>query len=139
MSKIIQKKNIKNNTLCIIADIIIIGITLLVIDMLYLNLIKETFKKQIEEVQSSPMKINISAAAICYVFLIFGLYYFVIRENKSYMYAFLLGIVIYGVYETTSMALLQKWKWQTVIMDTLWGGILFAITTLIFKEIKKIY
>jgi uncharacterized membrane protein len=107
--------------------------------MLYLNLIKETFKKQIEDVQSSPMKINISAAAICYVFLIFGLYYFVIKENKSYIYAFLLGIVIYGVYETTSMALLQKWKWQTVIMDTLWGGILFAITTLIFKEIKKIY
>jgi uncharacterized membrane protein len=61
------------------------------------------------------------------------------KPKKNIYDAFFLGLLIYGVYETTSMALLQKWKWQTVIMDTLWGGILFAITTLIFKEIKKIY
>jgi uncharacterized membrane protein len=43
--------------------------------------------------------------------------------------AFLLGIVIYGVYETTSYALLKKWKLSIVLMDTLWGGVLFGLTT----------
>jgi len=43
--------------------------------------------------------------------------------------AFLLGLTIYAVYELTSMALLKKWSWLTVIMDTTWGGILFGLTT----------
>jgi len=43
--------------------------------------------------------------------------------------AFLLGVFVYGVYETTSLALLRKWRPTTVLIDTLWGGILFALTT----------
>jgi uncharacterized membrane protein len=121
----------------VIRDILILGVTLLVLDGIYLYNIKNYFMKQIESVQFSPIKINYAGAALCYVFLIFGLYYFIIREKRSLMDAFLLGIVIYGVYETTSIALLKKWKWQTVFMDTLWGGILFALTTAILYYIKN--
>jgi uncharacterized membrane protein len=45
------------------------------------------------------------------------------------MDAFILGIVIYGVYETTNYAIFDKWNIQALTLDTLWGGILFAITT----------
>ena len=121
----------------VIRDILILGVTLLVLDGIYLYNIKNFFMKQIESVQFSPVKINYAGAALCYVFLIFGLYYFIIREKRSLLDAFLLGIVIYGVYETTSIALLKKWKWQTVFMDTIWGGILFTLTTAILYWIKK--
>ena len=43
--------------------------------------------------------------------------------------AFLLGIIIYGVYNTTSLAIYKKYTWKVATMDTLWGGILLAITT----------
>jgi uncharacterized membrane protein len=68
-------------------------------------------------------------ALLCYILLILGINYFIIDQKKSVLDAFLLGILIYGVYETTSYAILDKWNMQAVALDTLWGGVLFAITT----------
>ena len=80
-------------------------------------------------IQNSPLRINYAGACACYVLLIFGLYFFILRERKSVFTAFMLGVVIYGVYETTTIALLKNWQVQTVLIDTLWGGTLFATTT----------
>jgi uncharacterized membrane protein len=48
-----------------------------------------------------------------------------------------LGIVIYGVYEFTNLSLLKNWKVLTTILDTTWGGVLFASTTYLAYEIKR--
>jgi len=117
----------------LLAAIIFVGI-----DSIYLNFMKGYFKAQVQKIQNSPIQINYSAALICYVFLITGIYYFIIKPNRSLQDAFLLGIVIYGVYETTNWALLKNWSLATVIMDTLWGGILFALTTWIVRFFKKL-
>ena len=116
--------------------LLISAIVFVFIDSVYLNLIKNYFSNQIKNVQGSPMKINFLATLLCYVFLIFGINYFIITPNRSVQDAFLLGLVIYGVFETTNMALFTKWAWLTVLMDTLWGGVLFALTTSIVKVIK---
>lgn len=105
------------------------AIVLISIDSLYLHIIKKHFNHQIQVVQGSPLQINYLGAAICYILLIAGINYFIIKPHKSVSDAFLLGIVIYGVYETTNWALLKQWSMFTVIVDTLWGGILFAATT----------
>ena len=115
--------------------LLISAIIFVVLDSIYLNLIKDYFLKQINLVQGSPIKIDFLAILLCYIFLIFGINYFIIQPNRSIQDAFILGIIIYGVYETTNKALLTKWSWLTVIMDTLWGGILFALTTYIIKII----
>lgn len=52
------------------------------------------------------------------------------------MEAFLLGLVIYGVYETTTYSVLKNWKISTVITDTLWGGVLFYLTTFFTYKIS---
>ena len=116
--------------------LIISAIVFVFIDSAYLYVIKNYFANQIIKVQGSPMKINLTATLICYVILIFGINYFIIRPDRSVKDAFLLGLVIYGVFETTNMALFTKWAWLTVLIDTLWGGILFAVTTSIVKLIK---
>ena len=112
-----------------ITNIIVSGILLLCIDGVYLSLIKDFFNKQIADVQRSPLKINIYGAILSYLFLIVGINYFIIQHNKSVFDAFMLGLVIYGVYEGTTYALLKDWRINTVILDTLWGGILFALVT----------
>ena len=114
------------------------AIIFVTIDFLYINLIKNYFKNQIEKVQNSPMKVNILGAFLCYIFLIFALNYFIIQPKRSVYDAFFLGILIYGVYETTNYALFTKWSFLTVIIDTLWGGTLFAITTFIINQIRKL-
>jgi uncharacterized membrane protein len=114
------------------------AIVFVTLDFFYLNLIKGYFENQVKIVQGSPLKINFLGAILCYIFLIYGLNYFIIKPNKSIQDAFLLGIVIYGVFETTSIALFTKWSWLTVILDTLWGGILFALTTFIVKNVSRL-
>ena len=47
------------------------AIIFVVLDGLYLNLIKDYFNKQIKSIQGSDIKINIIAVGITYVFLIF--------------------------------------------------------------------
>jgi len=111
------------------------AIILVVLDSIYLHLIKKYFMNQIKIVQGTPIQINFLATILCYVFLVFGLNYFIIRQNKSVTDAFLLGLTIYAVYELTSMALLKNWSWLTVIMDTTWGATLFALTTFIIYKI----
>ena len=114
------------------------AIIFITIDSFYLNIMKSYFSKQIQSVQGTPPKLNFLGAAFCYVFLIVGLNYFIIKPRKSVNEAFLLGVVIYGVYETTNYALLNKWSMLTVIIDTLWGGVLFASTTYIINSLRHL-
>jgi len=114
---------------------LISAVLFVVFDFIYLSLIKNMFMKQITVVQGSAVKMDLLATILCYIFLIVGINYFIIQPRKSVSDAFLLGLVIYAVYETTNKALFSKWSWTTVIMDTLWGGVLFALTTWCVKLI----
>jgi uncharacterized membrane protein len=116
--------------------LLVSAIALVLIDSIYLNLVKNYFSNQVKDVQGSPVKINFVSVLICYIFLIFGINYFIIKPKRSVQDAFLLGLIIYGVYETTNKALFSKWAWITVIMDTLWGGILFASTTYVVSLMR---
>ena len=49
-----------------------------------------------------------------------------------------MGILIYGVYETTNYALFKNWSIFTVILDTLWGGTLFALVTFIIDRLRMV-
>ncbi len=113
------------------------GIIFVILDGTYLNLIKSYFNKQVKSIQGSDIKINIIATGLVYVVLIYGLNYFIIRKNKSVKEAALLGFFVYAVYELTNYALFKNWLLLTVIIDTLWGGILFGLTTAIVYKIKK--
>jgi uncharacterized membrane protein len=106
-------------------------IVFLSLDFVFLYSMRSMFNKQVVAVQGSPVVFDIYAAILCYIALIFGIYYFIIREKKSILEAFLLGIIIYAVYETTTLAILKNWTYKTAIIDTIWGGTLFALTTFI--------
>ena len=113
--------------------LLISAILFVIIDSFYLNFMKGYFEKLVEKVQGSPIKMNFLGAILCYIFLIAGLNYFIIKPKKSVQDAFLLGIVIYGVFETTNYAIFKNWSIFSVVIDTLWGGILFALTTYIMR------
>ena len=119
----------------IIKNIAAITVILLALDFMYITATRNMFEIQIADVQRVALQIRPLGGVLCYLLLVIGLYYFIVREHRPVFDAFLLGLVIYGVYETTSYALLKKWKWNIVLMDTLWGGILFALTTLITYKV----
>jgi uncharacterized membrane protein len=115
------------------------AIVMISLDFVYLTVMKGYFSNQVKAVQGTQLKINYLGAAICYIFLITGLNYFIIKPRKSVTDAFLLGIVIYGVYETTNYALFSNWSIISVIIDTLWGGLLFATTAYVVEKIKNVF
>ena len=111
------------------------AIVFVILDGCYLNLVQGYFNQQVKTIQGSPIQLHIIYTAITYVFLIFGLNYFIIQKHRSVKDAALLGLVIYGVYEFTNASLLKNWSLLTVFMDTTWGTILFGLTTAIVYRI----
>lgn len=133
-------------------DLLLLGVVLLSIDIFYLQSIADHFHTQVSLVQGSRLHLDYTAAGLCYLFLVVGLYWFVVKEAnlsqiktwnspvlRQVMWrAALLGWVIYGVYELTTKSILNKWMWSTVVMDTVWGGILFALTVFVTWFVKTL-
>jgi uncharacterized membrane protein len=116
-------------------ELIVSGIILLVLDGIFLYANARMFQLQVAEVQRVSLQMKPTGALLCYALLILGLYYFIIRQHKPVKDAVLLGLLVYGVFETTNYALLKNWHMKTMVIDTLWGGILLGLTTFLTYEL----
>ena len=137
-----------------ITDLLVLSVIILALDAVFLTLTKDLFARQVMLVQGTAMKVNIPSAAVCYILIVLGLYYFVLRHiivpnatsaaaaiqtmriGDGMKAAFFLGILVYGVYETTTLAILRNWSPMTAMIDTTWGGTLFALSAYLFYKYK---
>lgn len=114
--------------------ILISSALLFVIDILWLKFyMTEKYDKMIYEIQNSKLKIDIVSAGLSYFTLCFALNYFVLPYVKTNDYrlishSFMFGLVTYAVYDFTCGAIFENWDKKLMIIDTLWGGILYMIT-----------
>jgi uncharacterized membrane protein len=151
---------INNNLLYIrtmsLTDLLVLAVIILALDLVFLYLAKDFFARQVMLVQGTNMKVYIPSAAICYILIVVGLYYFVLRHiivpnatsaaaaiqtmrlEDGVRSAFFLGILVYGVYETTTLAILRNWSPVTALVDTTWGGTLFALSAYLFYKYKTL-
>lgn len=118
-----------------IKDIFIILFTFLVLDGIYFKLNKHYFNMIIKNIQGSPVQIKYISVIFTYLFMTAILYYFIIKSNRKALDALFLGIGIYGIYELTNYSTIKDWPFFMVIMDTLWGGILFSSATCMVKYV----
>ena len=115
----------------------LIASLLLILDLTYLFMFKDFMLPIMFKIQKSKVEIRFISAFACYIILISGLYYFIIKKNAPVKDAFLLGLLINGVYETTNYAFFKDWSPLLVLLDTLWGGILLSTTTVIYYKITR--
>lgn len=120
-------------------EILISSVALLGLDAIYISLTKGLWDIQIASVQRVSMQVRILGAIVCYILLIGGLYFFILKNHRPAVEAFLLGLVIYGVYDSTNYATLKKWDWKIAVMDTMWGATLFGLTTLIVYKLVRFF
>ena len=110
----------------------VMSTVLVLIDVAFIILfLSKPFNQQILAVQKEPIKMNMYGTFASYALIIFILYYFIIKDRRSIIDAFLLGLLTYGIYDATNYATLKNWSASTSIIDTCWGGTLFALTTFI--------
>ena len=118
---------------------IIASIVLLVFDALWIILFMgKQYQEFIPRIQGSNLKVNPTYTILSYALMITGLVIFVLpnisKENAlqdSLKYGFTFGIVLYGVYDFTAAAVLTEWDIKTALLDILWGGIVFAVSSFI--------
>ena len=115
------------------------GIIMILIDILYLSTVgKNIFIPMLNKIQREKVEFKLYAAILCYILLVFSLDYVIISRNKPVLDAFILGVCIYGVYETVNLATLKKWRVDAALIDTIWGGTLMALTTYLTYKVKSL-
>jgi uncharacterized membrane protein len=118
-------------------DYLAAGALMLGMDSVYLGLIKGQWSKMISTIQKGPLNVRLVYAAAVYMLMLFGLFYFIILPRRSVYDAALLGIVVYGVFDMTNMAIFKEYSLMLAVTDMLWGGLLFASVTYIVQLLFK--
>ena len=122
-----------------IKSFLIVGIIVFCIDLIFLNSLFSKFTKQIKIIQNKEVVVKKIPGFIAYLFLTIALFYFIIRKKNNYKTnndmikdAVILGSLIYGIFDATNLALFDKWTIDLFIIDVIWGGILFGLSTYLY-------
>lgn len=110
---------------------------ILMFDAIYIIPQMSSFQTIYYQIQKSPLKVRYLSALVCYLLLAILLYVFILKPKRSLQEAFLLGVCVYGVYDATTYALLKDYPLYLACIDTLWGGILFALVTYVYRLIPQ--
>jgi len=105
------------------------------LDALYIGPQYRSIQATYFRIQKTPLQVRYASALTCYVFLSILLYSFILRPKRSLQDAFLLGLCVYGIYDTTTYALLKEYPLTLAVVDTLWGGLLFVLVTYLYRLI----
>jgi uncharacterized membrane protein len=123
--------------------------TLLILDFVYIASVSIFYKKSVKHIQGGDdMRLNIYSGILCYVIMIIGLVFITFTQLSRYgslrslsylnklQYALrfggILGFVIYGVFNTTNMAIFKRYSIPLAIIDIIWGTILYTIATYVY-------
>lgn len=109
----------------------------LLLDLLWVGLIANSFYKNevrpVLKMNGDSIAPRWYAVVPVYVLLAFGFAYFAVGHAGSVASAAglgaLVGLVVYGVYDFTNLALLTHWTVRVALVDTAWGAALGALVS----------
>lgn len=118
----------------------------LILDFIWLYLNANMYKKLVYEIQGFNLKINYLGAILSYLCLILTLLIFVFPLIKNEYYknkkqsllllaiknGGLLGLLMYGMLNTTNMGIFKNYHYTYAIMDTIWGFFIFSFASYIY-------
>jgi uncharacterized membrane protein len=120
----------------------------LLMDLLWLGIAMKGFYSQelgdLARRQGASLAPRWGAALLVYLLIPGGIVLFVrplLVVNSSGWQAFgwgaLFGLVVYGVYDLTNLAVLDKWTIRLTICDMLWGCVLCGTTSVITRLVDR--
>lgn len=121
-------------TIVLLAFLLLLGL-----DTIYLTLTKKFMMDQIVSVQKFTPNLRVGPAIACYVAIFLGLYYFILKTRRPPLDAFILGFVVYAVFELTNYSIFKNWRSSMVLLDTAWGATLFWLTTMLTYQIDRMW
>tara|TARA_B100001057_G_scaffold494155_1_gene590136 strand:- start:1006 stop:1416 length:411 start_codon:yes stop_codon:yes gene_type:complete len=120
---------------CYLIAVALASIIFLIIDVIWLSFATKSFYRPLigDLLADKPV---LWAAALFYVLYMLGMAVIVIEPSiesesifKSIYTGFIFGLVAYGTYNLTNMAVLNGWSPTVTFVDMFWGGALTAISS----------
>lgn len=118
-------------------NILISTVLFILIDSIYLKLVSPIFNKVIKNIQGNNINLKLDGAIYAYICIVLIFNYFIIHKKGKLLDAFMLGFLTYGIFEGTNRALFSKWTINVMLVDSLWGGILFSLVFIVMKLYYK--
>ena len=117
--------------------VIVLSIVLfLVLDALFIGAMMKNWQSLLLRVQGEKLEVKMLSAIGAYIVMVLAWVYFVYKPyliHKNIWTAVktgaVLGFVIYGIFELTNHAIIKKWDFSFVVMDTVWGSVLYALVS----------
>ncbi len=107
---------------------------LLLVDFFYLTVIGGPALRMFESIQGGRVTFNYAAAAVVYAALA---YLVTLPAAATVAGAAALGAATYAVYDFTNLAIFRNYTVKFAMIDTLWGGALFAIVATLLRKVDK--
>jgi uncharacterized membrane protein len=118
-----------------ILSLLVLFFSFVALDILFFWVNQAFLDKIIRGVQGKSAKVRVAGALLCYVALTLLMYF---TLSLDYLKTFGLGAGVYAVYEGTNYAIFEKWPASMVLIDTVWGGLLFVLVKAIHHGFKKL-
>ena len=121
------------------ARTLVVLVILLAIDVpVITNIFAPSWQDMIYRIQKAPLAVRYVPAAFVYILLALCIVIYVLPRlgddptfSASVRHAGILGLLTYGVFDFTNLALLRNYSTSTAIVDTLWGGLLLTLASYI--------
>lgn len=114
--------------------LLLTAVAFVLLDLAWFSVsLKSIYEPTFQEIQGSPLNLRIEGGLFVWLLLALAIRYFGVSETKtsSFLRGALLGFVIYGVYNGTNYATLEKYPVKTAIIDTMWGTFATGLVTVV--------
>lgn len=124
----------------VVKRVVVAGVVFGVLDYLWLGVFMRTFyRTRLESLLSTgSMQAGVHwvPAFIAYFLLAVGMVMFVVpRASRfllsSFVWGAMFGLVVYGVYNGTNVALMRQWPVILALVDTAWGVVLCGVVCVV--------
>jgi uncharacterized membrane protein len=105
------------------------AILLVLLDLPWLMVSAPYVQGMVQRIQGSPLRLAYLPSAIVYIAMTY-----LLLQTKTPLEAFYVGAATYAVYDFTNLATLKNYDLSFALVDTLWGGILFALARFLLNR-----
>lgn len=110
--------------LAVVAALSILAMDLFWIGGVYYLFLEDAYSIMLENIQYTRVSVRIFWAIVHYAVLTGTAVYGLMRNWTTNDYG-VVGFAMYGMFNSSNMAVLSGWKWHIAIMDTAWGSVMY--------------
>jgi uncharacterized membrane protein len=129
----------------ILLFILVASVCFFLLDSLWFRIAGGFFRSEIASLitiaADGTWQVRITPAILAYIFMGLGTVFFVLSQATSLgtaaLYGALFGLISFGIYDMTNLALLSGWTIRFALVDILWGSFANTVVAVVLFWIRS--